>query len=98
MGETLTTLIEYCRERDRVCPLPLLWKDLWELLPDRRQKGGGWEPPLPLILGAWHYTSNLDKMIRLDEHLRWAAEHECLSEAAVFLRGLAESDWHHLTD
>lgn len=98
MGDTLATLIEYCRECERVCPLPLPWKDLWERLPDRRREGGGWDPPLPLILGAWHHTSNLDKMIRLDKHLRWAAEHECLSEVAVFLRGLAESDWHHLTD
>ena len=38
------------------------------MLPDRRREGSGWEPPLPLILAAWHTTSALSKMLRLEEH------------------------------
>lgn len=68
------------------------------MLPDRRQIGAGWEPPLPLILGAWHHVSNLEKMLRLAEHIQWADKHGKLTEASAFLRGLVESDWHHLGD
>lgn len=33
----------------RVCPQPLRWKELWELLPDRRRAGVGWDLNQPLI-------------------------------------------------
>jgi len=71
---------------------------MWKMLPKRRRIGAGWEPPLPLILGAWNYASNLEKMMRLTEHIQWADKHGKLTEISAFLRGLAESDWHHLGD
>jgi len=71
---------------------------LWELLPDRKRVGGGWEPALPLILAAWHDTSYLMKILRLAEHIEWAAEHGALETVAVFLRDLREEDWFHLGD
>ena len=60
--------------------------------------GSGWQPPLPLILGAWRDSSNLEKWMRLREHVTWAAEHESLDEVDSFLRSLSEDAWHHLTD
>ncbi len=96
--ETFDSLTSYCRENDRVCPQPPLWNDLWKLLPERRQTGSSWEPSLPLILGAWHHASNLDKMARLSYHIRWAEKHGALKEIAVFLQGLTEEQWHHLGD
>lgn len=68
------------------------------MLPERRRRGAGWDSPLPLILGAWNYTSNLEKMLRLREHIEWAESHGCLPSVAAFLRQLEESDWHHLSD
>ena len=98
MNDQLESLKEYCKEGERVCPTPQAWNELWEMLPNRSRVGSGWEPPLPLILGAWWHTSNLDKMLRLRQHLAWAAEHGSLPEIDVFLRSLEESSWHHLTD
>jgi len=94
----LESLQEYCRESDRVCPVPTRWKELWEMLLDRARSISASEPPAPLILGAWSVTSNLDKRIRLDEHLRWADDQGALDEVDSFLRALPESDWHHLGD
>ena len=37
MNETVTSVMAFYREKDRVGPNPLLWNDLWELLPERRQ-------------------------------------------------------------
>ena len=56
MTDTVESLVAYCRENGRVCPQPTLWNELWEMLPDRRRVGSGWEPPVLLILTAWHTT------------------------------------------
>jgi hypothetical protein len=38
------------------------------------------------------------KMLRLAEHIQWAAQHGALSAVSVFLRGLREEDWFHIGD
>lgn len=96
MNESVDQLITYCQENGRVCPRPSLWNDFWELLLDRKQDGAGWKPPLPLVLAAWHHTSDSEKRMRLEEHIRWADQHNGLAQASVFLQGLKESEWYHL--
>jgi hypothetical protein len=98
LSDTAESLTAYYRENDRVCPVPTRWSDFWQLLPDKVQIGAGWKPPLPLILAAWHHASNLEKMLRLGDHIKWAAEHGVLDQASAFLRGLKEDEWHHLKD
>ena len=98
MSETTESLIAYCRENSRICPMPPRWNALWELLPERKRVGGGWEPALPLILAALHDTPYLMKMLRLAEHIEWAAEHGALESVAAFLRGLREDEWFHRGD
>ena len=39
MSDTVERLIAYCRENNRVCPLPPLWNQLWEMLPNRTRVG-----------------------------------------------------------
>ena len=78
--------------------MPQRWNALWELLPDRRRVGGGWEPPAPLILAAWYETPGLLKMLRLAEHIEWAASHGAMESVAAFLHGLKEDEWFHLGD
>ena len=97
-AETPDTLVAYCRENSRVCPMPVRWNELWEMLPEKVQVGAAWTPPLPLILGAWNYASNLEKMLRLGEHIAWAQDHGILDRISAFLRGLPETEWHHLND
>jgi hypothetical protein len=96
MSEAADRLIAYCRENNRVCPLPEAWHRLWEMLPDRRQSGAAWEPAFPLILAAWYETSAMLKMVRLAEHIQWAEKDNALPEVAAFLRGLREDEWRHL--
>jgi hypothetical protein len=92
MSDTVETLVAFCRQDKRVCPLPLLWNQLWEMLPGRQRGGHGWHPAAPLILAAWHETSALAKMLRLTDHIRWAAQHGALEQIANFLRELNEKD------
>ena len=95
MGETAQSLIAFCREKGRVCPQPMAWNELYEMLPNKRRVGLGWEPPLPLILAAWWDTPALPKMLRLAEHIEWAEQHGCLDTVGDYLRGLREEDWYH---
>jgi hypothetical protein len=92
----LEETIAEAKRNDRVCPQPRKWQELYELLPEKRRAGNGWEPALPLILAAWWDTPDLPKMLRLREHLEWANAHGQLDEVHAFLCGLTEREWHHV--
>jgi hypothetical protein len=91
---TFDELFAIAGKDDRVCPQPMVWNRIWEALPDRHRKGPGWEPPLPLILGAWWETSDSEKRERFHLHLRWACEHGAAEAVAVFLSNMMRDDWH----
>jgi len=92
---SLELLIDYCIDRDRICPEPNRWYELHQMLLQHRREDSP-ELYLPLILGGWWDTSILDKCMRLQHHLKWAESQGCLSQADAFLRGLPEDEWHHL--
>lgn len=96
--ETLGDLLGYVRQNGRVCPNPQLWNELWSKLPGKKQMGSGWMPPAPLILAAWHMTSDDEKASRLAEHIQYAHQHGFLDEVDRFLRSLAEDLWVHRGD
>jgi hypothetical protein len=98
MTTGLEQLIAYCRENGRVCPVPQQWNRLYEMLPDKTARGAGWNPPAPLILAAWWETSDDEKQVRLELHLRWAAEDHALDRVEAFIRSLTESEWYHRGD
>jgi|GEM_PF-805369 len=87
-------LLTYAREDGRICPQPQAWNQLFDLLPDKRRVGNGCEPPLPLILAAWDYSSDLEKRERFLLHIRWAAEHGALDPVNQFIRAIPPSGWH----
>ena len=91
-------LLKYVRANNRVCPMPQKWNELYEMLPDKRRVGNGHEPSLPLILGAWHETPALMKILRLEEHIKYADKKGIIDKVDKYLRTLKESDWAHLGD
>jgi len=95
MEDRLTKLLEYVRADGRICPNPQEWTALWEMLPNKKRIGPSWEPPLPLILAAWHDTPGLLKMLRLQEHIYFAAEHGVIDEIDIYLRSLKEEQWFY---
>jgi hypothetical protein len=95
LSSTATSLIEYCTANGRVCPESDEWHRLWKMLPDHQQKpGGGWNPPLPLILAAFS-CENWEKRMRLRDHAQWADEHGTIDQIDEYLRGLSEEQWIH---
>jgi hypothetical protein len=90
----LKKLLKFVTSEGRILPSTNLWNQLWEMLPNRKRlPNGGWEPPLPLILAAWHTTSHLSKINRLREHLEYANQNHVLDEVDKFLRSLELENW-----
>ena len=94
----LEQLLSYCAQNERVCPMPLPWHEVRDMLPAKTRDGAGWDPPLPLILAAWWDTSDDGKRERFELHLRWTEAHGALDMVARFLRSFPESEWHHRGD
>ena len=95
--ETFNSLWAYCSTNKRV--IPKNWQRLYEMLADKKEKqSGGWEPPLPLILAAWHETMLIEKQLRFKEHVQWAADHNQLDQVGTYLRALHEDEWFHFEE
>jgi hypothetical protein len=94
--DTFDSLWGLCTANNRLVPMPPQWSDLFRLLKNTRQKpSGGWEPPLQLILVAWHHSMPIEKQLRFKEHFQWAAAQDQLNEIGDFLRLLPETQWCH---
>lgn len=85
----LQNLLKYASNHRYVCPMPTEWNRLYKMLPADGER----RAPLPLILGAWNLTENLDKWLRFEEHLVWADTHGALAKADRFLRALTPEQW-----
>lgn len=71
------------------------WTALWKLLPEEGPNGKAKRAPAPLILAAWHETSDAEKQERLAEHIRLAESGGVLVKAATYLKSLGSEDWYY---
>ena len=84
--------VEHCialiKSKDYICPTPMVWNDFYLKFSvnDDLSK--------PLILAAWHHTSDTDKTNRLKEQLETISIGQDRMEAIAFLVKLPDSDWH----
>ena len=95
MKSQLKDLMDFCTWNNRVCPHPLEWDRLWRILRDHKQEHARWNPPRPLILAAWWETTVREKRECLQQHIRWAYEHELFDTVNRFIRTLTEDQWFH---
>lgn len=93
MKENREALAKLIQSKQRVCPLPSQWDELWRMLlascPDESEQ----QLPTPLILGGWWSTTDEQKRSRLLEHLNWAERLNILAEVGKFLRRLRDDEW-----
>lgn len=89
--ETFNTLWKYCTENNRLCPMPMKWNDLFEMLKNKTPEG----PSLPLILAGWEHTVPLQKSLVFQGHIQWASDNNQIEEIGIYLRSLPEEDWAH---
>lgn len=89
MKETIDSLWEYCTSKSRICPMPMKWNDLFNILKNNNQLS------LPLILNGWEMSSPLEKNFRFKEHIQSASDSNQIVEISNYLRSLKEEDWAH---
>lgn len=58
-----------------ICPLPLVWNAIYERLLKASRERLFPPPPVPLILGAWWFTSDFEKQEQWRATLDWAERH-----------------------
>jgi hypothetical protein len=94
MTEVLRSFVAQMDREGWICPNPAPWNRLWEMLPEKRQIGNGWEPSVPLILAGWAYSTDAQKRERFLTHLAWADDHGAVEAVLKFLESLSQEDWH----
>ena len=79
----------------RACPQPQVWSELSKLLIQHAHKHTLSKPPVPLILAAWHETSDAMKRQRLKEQMHWSCKYDFIENVYTFLTNLEEKEWFH---
>lgn len=87
-------LMVQARWRNRVCPKPAHWTDLYIRLGGRSSM----DLPPPPVDWMWGKLSAIQKRLFFREYLEWAERHHQLAEVALFMAQLAEEDWLHMGD
>jgi hypothetical protein len=59
---------------EKVCPFPLIWNEIYKSLYQKwiECSSIGEAPPVPLILGGWVYSNDVEKQKRWKETEKWA--------------------------
>jgi hypothetical protein len=86
----LRDLKNFCRSSGRICPMPNPWMHIHRMIQQATPKT---KVPSPLILAAWHITSDDEKLARFVDHLDRAHAGNILAEIDKYLRALAPNDW-----
>jgi len=93
----LLELIEYCQNNHKICPLPSDWN---RICSDYMRYTHRCEftkfPPfqLPLILSTWHYSSDVDKRLRLLTQIYWCYKNFGMKFMYSDIMKLKDTDWY----
>ena len=99
MDKSLSDLIEFCQQNNRIFPKEIYWGYLYDLLRSTDEKG---IPPHPSVNNPWgdHYNSlseaESDHRMLFLQHLKYAHQTAALERCSRFLRSLdGEDPWVH---
>lgn len=89
---TVEDVLAETRKNNRVCPMPSVWKRLYDALPNKTAE----LPTVPCTSQEWKETPALQKRTRLRHHIEWAARQGMLAHVYEQLGQLPENKWHHM--
>ena len=87
---TLDEALVEARKNERVCPQPVFWYQLFDLLPPLPRR-----PDPPPEGQSWRTASAAAKRVMLRDHLDFAERSGVLDKVLALLRKLREADWVH---
>jgi hypothetical protein len=91
IGVTMDEVLVEARRNNRVCPQPVFWYQLYDLLPDAPRR-----PAPPPEGQTWRTSSSLARRMMLRDHLEFAERSGVLDAVMAMLRKLREEDWVHM--
>jgi hypothetical protein len=89
---TLEEALAEVRKNNRVCPMPSIWKKLYDALPNKAAD----LPSAPVTADEWKQTPALEKRSRFRLHIEWADTQGVLKQVYKALHALPENKWHHM--
>ena len=80
----------------RICPNPQPWNSVYEevIRFTTEHSCSPAEPPKPLILAGWAYSSDRAKAARWKETVEWATQNGC----AKFVTEIPDSDFYFVNE
>lgn len=93
----LLELIEYCQNNHKICPLPRDWNRICShcMRYTRRCEFTKFPPfQLPLVLITWHYSSDVDKRLRLLTQIYWCYKNFGMEFMYSDIMKLKDTNWH----
>lgn len=91
----LADIISHMEGHRYICPIPQSWQHVYSLLPGKKRVAAGFDPPVPLILGAWGHTNDQEKRQRFQIHLEYAVKNNVVNDVCDYLAGLSAGEWLH---
>lgn len=92
---TLDEVLTEARRRNRVCPRPIWWEELYARLPEWATQGATLPRP-PLSGDSWDRTPALAKRMSFRDHVEWCDQERCLPQLLDFLKALPEEAWYRM--
>ena len=94
LSDIAITLIKFIESNRYVCPQPLVWQAMWDLLPNKTIDSELIKAPAPLILAGWNFSKDSQKKERLLEHIYWADSINSIEVIDQYLRSLDDNNWY----
>lgn len=93
MKKGLIELIDFCKKEDRICPMPAMWNQMWINF-SQGEKPGEY---LPLILSAWHGSTDRAKRERFLSLIEYCWENYPENRKSIShkIKSLGKEDWHY---
>ena len=89
--QTKEGLINYCEEKNRVCPVPLKWMEVMNIIKVTPGEPGSLTS---LVLGGWDSTHE-EKRDRLKKQIEYASENQDIFQNLQrFILRLKDEDWY----
>jgi hypothetical protein len=83
-------MIKYILKENRICPQPIVWKELYEIMCKDLNENN---IPKPLVLAGWNFSSNIEKSNRFIEHLK-LVDFNSENRIKNFILNMIEEDWY----
>lgn len=76
----------------RVCPIPSSWNDTYSQLVEFAEARRLLLPPVPLFLGGWWFSNDIDKKKRWDDTVEWANRNGC----SELVNSISDENFYHV--